>query len=121
MNCHSQTRKDSLEVQKLARAVAENPALDPGNVTRLLMVATPNQGSRMAEYTVGADLWEFLVRRRDGSLTKRLYASVEDGLGEAAEDLQPDSDFLRTLNARKRNPKIQYTLFLGTGGPVDEK
>jgi pimeloyl-ACP methyl ester carboxylesterase len=105
----------------IARAAIENSALDPGNVVRLLMVATPNQGSRMAQFTVGADLWEFLVRRRDGSLTKRLYASVEDGLGEAAEDLRPDSDFLRTLNARKRNSKVQYALFLGSGGPVDEK
>jgi pimeloyl-ACP methyl ester carboxylesterase len=105
----------------IARAVIEDPVLDAGNVRRLIMVATPNQGSRMAQYTVGADLFEFLIRRRDGSLAKRLYASVEDGLGEAAEDLRPGSDFLTGLNARKRNPAVQYSLFLGTGGPLDEK
>ncbi len=105
----------------IARAVIENPSLDPGNVRRLIMVGTPNQGSKVAQYAMGADLFEFLVRSPQGSLTKRLYASVEDGLGEAAGDLRPGSDFLHTLNARRRNPKVRYSLFLGTGGPLDEE
>ncbi len=105
----------------VARAVIEDPALDPGNVSRLIMVATPNQGSKMAQFALGSDLFEFLVRSPEGSLTKRLYASVEDGLGEAAGDLRPGSDFLRALNARKRNSKVDYSLFLGTGGPLDEQ
>jgi pimeloyl-ACP methyl ester carboxylesterase len=104
----------------VARAVVEDPAHDPGNVGRLLLVATPNHGSQMARYAVGADVFEFLLRSPEGSLTKRLYASVEDGLGEAAGDLRPGSEFLRALNARRRNPKVHYSLFLGTGGPLDE-
>jgi pimeloyl-ACP methyl ester carboxylesterase len=105
----------------IARAVVEDPKLDPGNVKRLLLVATPNHGSEMAKFAIGTDLFEFLVRAPEGSWTKRLYAAVEDGLGEAATDLRPGSDFLRELNARKRNPKVSYSLFLGTAGLIDEE
>ncbi len=105
----------------IARAAIEDPSLDPGNVRRLIMVGTPNHGSQIAQFAMGADLFEFLIRSPQGSLTKRLYASVEDGLGEAAGDLRPGSEFLVGLNARKRNPKVRYSLFLGTGGPLDEE
>jgi hypothetical protein len=44
-----------------------------------------------------------------------LYASVEDGLGEASVDMQPGSAFLTQLNSRPRNRHVQYTIFLGTG------
>ena len=30
-------------------------------------------------------------------------------------DLQPDSVFLRELNARPRNPRVKYAILLGTG------
>jgi hypothetical protein len=39
-------------------------------------------------------------------------------LAEADYDLQPGSDFLRTLNAGERNRKVRYSLFLGTAGPL---
>jgi hypothetical protein len=43
---------------------------------------------------------------------------MADGLNEARADLQPDSRFLRELNARPRNPAVRYSLILGTGGPM---
>jgi hypothetical protein len=45
---------------------------------------------------------------------------VVDGLGEAADDLKPGSPFLTTLNARPRNSRIRYALFLGTGASVSQ-
>jgi hypothetical protein len=46
--------------------------------------------------------------------------SIVDGLGEAADDLCPNSDFLRELDARPRNPSIRYTIFLGTGAGLTD-
>jgi hypothetical protein len=46
--------------------------------------------------------------------------ALEDGLGEAGEDLRPGSSFLTKLNSRPRNPRIRYSQILGTGGPLGE-
>ena len=80
------------------------------------MVATPNQGSLLARFAFGMDLLDHLVPDAERSKVSRFYAAIEDGLSEATVDLQPDSTFLRQLNARDRNPNVRYTIFLGTGG-----
>jgi hypothetical protein len=36
-----------------------------------------------------------------------------DGHGEAADDLKPDSKFLKTLNARPRRAGVKYTIICG--------
>ena len=41
------------------------------------------------------------------------YGPLREGLGEAAEDLRPDSQFLQTLNDQKRPPDIRYHLGIG--------
>jgi hypothetical protein len=46
--------------------------------------------------------------------------SIVDGLGEAADDLCPNSDFLRELDSLPRNPHIRYTIFLGTGARLTD-
>ena len=40
----------------VCRMVVEDPNLDPGNVSHLIMVATPNQGSLLARFAFGMDL-----------------------------------------------------------------
>jgi pimeloyl-ACP methyl ester carboxylesterase len=102
----------------VARACVENPDLDPGNVTRLVMIAPPTHGSLVARFSVGADLWEHWLARRDGGFKQRWRDSVIDGLDEAGDDLTPGSRFLTQLNARPRNPRIRYAIFLGTDAPV---
>jgi len=102
----------------VARACLEDPELDPGNVTRLVMVAPPSQGTFIAHTAIGADLWEHWIARSDGNGWTRWRDSVVDGLGEAADDLVPDSPFLKKLNARPRNPRVRYAIFLGTHSPV---
>ena len=104
----------------VCRAVIEDPELDPGNVCRLIMAGTPNQGSRLAEFAFGVEFWEHISKVAASRQTKRFYAAIEDGFGEAYGDLAPDSDFLKRLNARPRNPRVTYTIFLGSGGFVTE-
>jgi pimeloyl-ACP methyl ester carboxylesterase len=100
----------------VCRVVMEDPPLDPGNVRRLIMVAPPNQGSLLARAAFGMDLLDHAMPEAGRADVSRFYAAIEDGLAEAALDLRPESTFLHELNARERNPKVQYTIFLGTGG-----
>ena len=81
-------------------------------------VATPNQGSHLAFLPGGFDLFEHLVKRDPDA--GRFAASWQDGLNEARGDLRPDSKFLRTLNARKRNADVRYSLVLGNDAALSE-
>ena len=91
----------------VAREVIENSALDPGNVTQLMMIAPPSQGTSCAYIVWSGDLWEHFLHTHDHNLLDDAYASLEDGLGEGREDLKPDSEFLRQLNVRERNPRVR--------------
>ena len=103
----------------VARAVIEDPEFDPGNVRRFIMVATPNQGSQLAYFPAGLDWVEH--RQQDDDEAEGLFRrSAADGLNEAALDMWPESRFLRTLNARDRNPHVRYSLLIGTRGPLSE-
>jgi pimeloyl-ACP methyl ester carboxylesterase len=104
----------------VARACIENSALDPGNVSRLVMIAPPSQGTLIAHLAVATDLWEHWLGRSTGGGWARWRDSVVDGLGEAADDLVPGSPFLTTLNERPRHPDVRYAIFLGTGAAVSE-
>jgi pimeloyl-ACP methyl ester carboxylesterase len=105
----------------VARACVEDPALDPGNVARLVMIAPPTHGSMLAHASFGTDLWEHWLARREGNPWRRFRDSVVDGLGEAADELVPGSPFLSELNARPRNANIRYAIFLGTHAAISER
>jgi pimeloyl-ACP methyl ester carboxylesterase len=105
----------------VARAAIENPQLDPGNVERLIMIAPPNQGTICARYSRGFDLYEHVYRQRQFEPRRFLVASMLDGLGEARNDLCPDSAFLRQLNGRPRNKSVRYGILLGKGGELDQR
>lgn len=99
----------------VARLVVEDPDLDPGNVSAVVQVGTPNQGSRLARMRSGLECVQFvrgLTQRGDASV----FSTFSDGLGEAGWDLWPESPFLATLNARPRNPNVRYELLLGNAG-----
>ena len=104
----------------VARGCVENSLYDPGNVERLIMIAPPTHGTIIAHFAVGTDLWEHWLVRRDGWPWQRLRDSIVDGLGEAANDMCPDSDFLTELNGRPLNPHVRYTILLGTGALFNE-
>lgn len=103
----------------VARAVVESD-LDPGNVSQLIMIAPPNQGSSLAGVASFMDCYEFCVsanQRRLGALVE----FVSDGLGEATADITPGSVLLDRLNRYDRNPNVSYSILVGTGGPMDEQ
>jgi len=102
----------------IARAVVEDATLDTGNVRQLIMIAPPNHGSALAQAAHGLDLWEFLLLPPEDLEVSCYLASICDGLAEANRDLRPSSPFLERLNARSRNPKVRYSILLGTAGPL---
>lgn len=104
----------------VARACIENPSLDPGNVARLIMIAPPTHGTVVAHFAIGTDVYEHWIARRDGGPWRRMRDSVIDGLGEAADELCPESDFLCELNRRPRNPRVMYSNLLGTGARLND-
>lgn len=100
----------------VARAAVETPHLDPRNVQRLVMVAPPNHGSELARYKLPLDMFEYAVssdRRAEAGLIR---GAMADGWSEAVDDMRPDSQFLKDLNRRDRNARIQYSIFAGTAG-----
>ena len=104
----------------VARACIEDSLYDPGNVERLIMIAPPTHGTLIAHFAVGTDLWEHWLSRKDGGPWRRTRDAIVDGLGEAADDLCPDSEFLNDLNGRRRNPRVRYSILLGTGAHLQE-
>ena len=85
------------------------------------MIAPPNHGSNLAHFGFALDITEAIgdrVRRKESSA---FYAAIEDGLLEASIDLAPDSVFLKKLNDRDRNPRVAYSIFLGTRGFLTEE
>ncbi len=104
----------------VARACIEDPRHDPGNVERLIMIAPPTHGSKIAHFAAGTDVWEHWIARRNGGPWRRFRDSIVDGLGEAADDLCPGSEFLHELNGRPLHPRVRYTILLGTGARIEE-
>jgi pimeloyl-ACP methyl ester carboxylesterase len=101
----------------VARVAVEDPNLDPGNVKRLILICTPNHGTRWAQVPSGFDVWEHLRQLPERSVPEVFRRSIADGLNEARSDLKPHSKFLRELNGRQRNPNVRYSLILGTEAP----
>jgi len=105
----------------VCREAIENPTHAPANVRQLIMVGTPNHGSRLGEFGFGLEIWQYTqATRAKRDALQAMYEAIEDGLGEANADLTPHSPFLEQLNARKRNAKVSYSLLLGTGGMLTE-
>ncbi len=104
----------------VARACIENALYDPGNVERLIMIAPPTHGTLIAHFAVGTDLYEHWLARRNGGPWRRVRDSIVDGLGEAADELCPDSAYLGALNSGPRNPRVKYSILLGTGARLND-
>ncbi|MCA9234845.1 MAG: hypothetical protein KDA44_05215 [Planctomycetales bacterium] len=79
----------------IARYVATNPPSPPECVKAVATLGTPHAGSALAEY---ADLLELAAQTLPQGGAFR--GAAIDGLGEAADELQPGSPFLRDLAAR---------------------
>lgn len=93
----------------------------PAKVDRLVMICPPNHGSILAKYADAMEITDLAERlQRDGLNWESLMETlVHDGMGEACEDLTPDSEFLRRLNTAPRAEGVRYSIAFGTGGPID--
>ncbi len=88
-------------------------------VDRLIMIGTPNAGSHLVRLRGVAELTEHLYRAWEGE--KGWLNTSADGRGEAAEDLVPESVFLRRLNARPPPIHTRHTIIAGRLSPVSEE
>src|SRR5262249_39105683 len=91
----------------VARGAIENAALDPGNVSQLIMIAPPTHGTSCAYLSLPAELLGHTSSGRDHSLAHLVLTGIENSLSEARNDLKPDSAYLECLNRRSRNPRVQ--------------
>ena len=87
-------------------------------VDRLIMLGTPNHGTKMARLRSIVEVREQLRRWFSGEWSWR--SALEDGAGEAGRDLLPESDFLRRLNARPCPSHTMYTIVAGRLSPLSE-
>ncbi len=102
----------------VARRMLEDPDLDDSRVRQLIMICPPSKGSNLAYLPASLDWHEHLHDRPVDNLPEYVFRSSMDGLNEAQTDLRPDSRFLLDLNARERNPRVRYSILLGTRSPA---
>lgn len=105
----------------LARAYVEGPAYR-GDVSDLILIAPPNQGSAVAELQ-GLLQWIEAAQALNGNKPSERRGGllhVREGLGAAAEDLVPGSRFLVQLNGRPRRQGVRYRILAGNEGFLDE-
>lgn len=98
-------------VSRWRHPVDTAPLVEGAPVAGVVLAGTPNHGSEWARLRIWLELRDQFV-----SLSERqfsLFAALRDGTGEAKIDLRPDSDFLRTLNARSWPESVPILLIAG--------
>ena len=128
LHSQSPTTKVSIVAHSMGGLVARH-AIEPTApeiscqlpcVDQLVMLCPPNHGSVLAKYADALEFPDALSKLQGGSFsfTRVIESLVNDGLGEACEELVPNSPFLRELNSRRRAEGVRYSIIAGTGGPV---
>jgi pimeloyl-ACP methyl ester carboxylesterase len=99
----------------VARYVLEASGQAPPNITDVFMLGTPHAGSTLA----GAEPWLELLEMlspKPNSTDEPEWNRFLDGLGEAAEDLQPGSKLLANLREQSPPDKVRYFAAAGSAG-----
>ncbi len=101
----------------LARSYAEDDAGYARDVSSMILIAPPNRGSSLSRAQTFLQMVQSL-RAMDGSGARRAdpLSLLGDGLGAAADDMTPGSDFLRALEARPRRAGVPYHILAGDVG-----
>lgn len=100
----------------VSRWMIEDKDFDIPQVKRLTMVAPPNHGTNLALLPTQAGQFDsFLGEISRAGIQSSLRALAAE-VNVAIEDLRPDSELLKTLNQRKRNATITYSIILGKTG-----
>ncbi len=88
-----------------------------GEVDHLILVATPNAGSKWTKYHLLLKAQTDIEQWRQDPDWHASWI-ITEGFGEAARDLRPRSTFLKQLNAGERRPGVKYTIIAGAHHPV---
>lgn len=88
------------------------------DIVQLIMVGTPNHGSKLARLRLATEIREQFERALSGD--GLLLGGIFDGAGEAKVDLLPDSEFLARLNARPCPPDVEMTIIAGIASPITD-
>jgi pimeloyl-ACP methyl ester carboxylesterase len=88
-------------------------------VTKFIMVGTPNHGSQMARFRLFGEVRDHLARLSNGETTWQ--GAIFDGAGEAKIDLLPESRFLTELNSRPHPEGIDMLIIAGISSPWQEE
>jgi pimeloyl-ACP methyl ester carboxylesterase len=99
----------------LARSLVEDDRSWGADVSSLILIAPPNHGSHLSRIQTVYQLVNGL-KAINGKNTAKAMLSLSDGLGQAAQDLLPESAFLRTANARPRRREVVYHILAGDNG-----
>ncbi len=93
------------------------------DVHRLILVGAPNAGSPWAKLRALGEIREQIARFLDDPDhdARGLLGYLNDGLGEAGDDLLPGSEFLTDLNARPAPTGVEVTVIAGRLAPVTNK
>jgi pimeloyl-ACP methyl ester carboxylesterase len=83
-----------------------------GGFDRVIFLATPHAGTRMAEFKVFVDVGRFFLDLPYGGLAYAFSDEFGEGDGQIAADLHPDSLFLRRLG-QEMHPVARYQIFYG--------
>jgi pimeloyl-ACP methyl ester carboxylesterase len=84
------------------------------DVNDLVMIGPPNQGAAVAKPQTLLQFIEELQSVKGGQ--GNALAGLSEGLGEAADDLTPNSAFLKALNSRPRREGVRYHVLAGSAG-----
>jgi len=98
----------------LARSYVEGGEY-AGDATALILIAPPNGGSSLSKAQTLLQMVQG-VQALNGTRRTDPLAVLGDGLGEAADDMTPGSDYLRKLNARPRREGVRYRIVAGDSG-----
>lgn len=106
----------------LARAYVEGD-LYGDDVSDLILLAPPNQGSAVAEMQ---SLMQWIQasqalggRSSNKKTPDNALPQLREGLGAAVDDLLPGSKFLKTINGRARRDGVKYHILAGNQGFLD--
>ena len=88
-------------------------------VSQLILVGTPNQGSELARLRFFAELRDQFAEIPNGEFG--WLNAIFDGAGEAGLDLTPGSPFLTQLNSRPAPPDTRIMVIAGQLGQIDKQ
>ena len=99
----------------LSRSLVEDDATWASDVSSLILIAPVNQGSNLAKVQTVLQMMNGLQSINEKK-TSRAMMHLSDGLGQAAQDMLPGSQFLTNLNRRPRRKGVSYHIIAGDSG-----